>query len=325
MSRVALVLLLALLVPLTPFPAAAHSLQSLYLEIREIAPGRAQLIWGTGAADSELRLLSEAGCQLTGEDPAASLGGAAELLLCDGRRIEVEGLGVRKLDLIVRLVRRDGSGQTRVLTMGEPTWRLPARPSALAGGWQYLRLGVAHIFSGLDHLLFIAILWLAATSRRRLLWTLTAFTLAHSLTLALTVLGWLRVAPAFAESGIALTLLLAALAVPSSAASRPPASGAGEGPGLAFAFGLVHGLGFAGALREIGFPEEGIGWSLGAFNVGVELGQVVFVVLLSLLARAARSLPGSSPAGLRLSRGTAIYAIGALGVFWLLRRLLPVL
>ncbi|MEO0322280.1 MAG: HupE/UreJ family protein [Myxococcota bacterium] len=224
-------------------------------------------------------------------------------------------LGVEgRLDaqLVVRIRPRDAGAAIR-------TAALDARSPELALGDtapvlpRYLRLGTEHVLGGADHLLFVlGWLVLLGQRRRRLLLALTAFTLGHSVTLALAALGVLPVAGAGAEAVIALSLVLLAFELdrgPPSLTHRHPAFVAG-------AFGLVHGLGFAGALREAGLPEGAVVPALLGFNLGVEAGQLAFVaVVLALAALARRRLPEA------LLRRVVVYALGVAGSTWLLRRL----
>jgi hypothetical protein len=197
------------------------------------------------------------------------------------------------------VVLRTGN-QIILLTPQAPVWTIKEPPPATG----YLRLGVEHILGGFDHLLFVLALFLLV--RRRLLLTLTAFTLAHSLSLALAAQGVLSVAPAPVEAAIALSILCLAVEL-----SREGSSLTKEKPWLvAFAFGLLHGLGFAGALGEIGLPRGQIVPALVCFNLGVELGQVMFVGALAMITRL-----------IRVERKWPAYAIGAISVFLCLDRL----
>jgi hydrogenase/urease accessory protein HupE len=185
-------------------------------------------------------------------------------------------------------------------------------PSTLELLVQYGRLGVEHLAGGLDHVLFVLALVLLATSARRLVATVTAFTLGHSLTLAASALGVLALPSAWAEIGIALTLVVVALQVLDDDGAHA------HGPLLAGAFGLVHGLGFSTALGEIGLPAGARVPALLGFNVGVELGQLAVVLVAWPLQHA---LERHAPRGRALSRIALGYAIGALAFMWMLERL----
>jgi hypothetical protein len=178
-----------------------------------------------------------------------------------------------------------------------------------------------HILLGADHLLFVLALLFLVASWPRLLGTVTAFTVAHSLTLAAATLGLVRVPQAPVEAAIALSIVFVAAELVHGAAGRPAL--AARRPWLvAFAFGLLHGLGFAGALREVGLPEDAIPAALAFFNVGVELGQLAFLAVVFALLAVARRL-GSAPdtwaVVARVARPAA-YAVGIPAAFWLVER-----
>jgi len=237
-----------------------------------------------------------------------------------GTEIHVEGLARTMTDVLVRVVRTDGSVQVARLTPDAPSFVLQTTPTKGEVARTYLELGVEHILSGIDHLMFVLALLLTVVGWRRLLATITAFTVAHSLTLAAASLGAVHVPQAPVEAIIALSILFVVLEhlrtdpkAPSLARRRPWT--------IAFCFGLVHGLGFAGALAEIGLPHDAIPLALFLFNVGVEIGQLLFVAgVLAVLAgvRRALTLPVPVAAG---SRVVAAYAIGCCAVYWLVERL----
>jgi hypothetical protein len=217
---------------------------------------------------------------------------------CRFQELTIDGLGDR--DVLVRIHFLDGRELTSVLRRDAPTLTVEAAPAARA----YLWLGVRHILGGFDHLLFVLALVLLV--ERRLLFTLTAFTVAHSLTLALAVLGLVRVPQAPVEAAIALSILFVACELLREQPMKRPAL-------VAFAFGLLHGLGFAGALGEIGLPRVEVAAALACFNIGVELGQLAFVGVLMLfpLARVPRRIPAYVIGGL-----AAFFCIQRIGAFW---------
>jgi len=223
-----------------------------------------------------------------------------------------------------RVAVAEGGAVERVLTEAEPRWSLPgagsdATAQAAPGGTTltgYLRLGVDHILTGFDHLLFVLGLVLLVSGRRLLLYTITSFTLGHSVTLSLAALGFVRFPSAPIEVVIAATIAILAAEL---------ARGAQAGPTpmrrfpwvMAFVFGLLHGLGFAGALAEIGLPDGEIPLALLSFNLGIEAGQLVFVV--AVLAARALARPAIDRAPIWLLRVPA-YGMGGLAVFWVLDR-----
>jgi hydrogenase/urease accessory protein HupE len=180
----------------------------------------------------------------------------------------------------------------------------------------YFRLGFEHILTGPDHLAFVLGLMLLVAGRRRLIQTITAFTLGHSVTLSLAALGLTRVAPGPVEFAIALSVLMLALEV-ARPVSDPPGAMRRRPWLVASTFGLLHGMGFAGALTQVGLPGEEIPLALFSFNIGIEFGQIVFVLGVLLAARLARGLVDRLPPW--RSRGVA-YAIGSMATFWCLER-----
>jgi hydrogenase/urease accessory protein HupE len=234
-----------------------------------------------------------------------------------GREVGVEGLEPSAAGVVLRIERADGGVVRGLLDAGAPRLVVPERESAWAVLLGYGRLGFDHIGSGWDHLLFVLGLVLLAGSRARLLMAVTAFTLGHSVTLVLAALDLVRLAPAPVEIGIAASLLYLAseLARPGGRFRPVPAA-------LAAAFGLLHGLGFAGALRDVGLPAGAVPLALLGFNVGIELGQLAFVLLLLGVAAAARAALGARAQ--TLFRPTAIataYGLGTIAAFWMFERI----
>jgi len=238
----------------------------------------------------------------------------------DGKAVFFSQLSETRIDVLARLVRLDGTVQIERILPVNPSFTGRPSPGRLEVVSTYTILGIEHILSGFDHLLFVLALVLLVQGTGRLLLTITAFTAAHSLTLAGATLGWVHVPGPPVEASIALSIVFVASEIVhtrqgrSSATQRYPWV-------VAFTFGLLHGFGFAGALSEVGLPQSSIPIALLFFNVGVEMGQVLFVgAVLAVMAvgwRAGQRLRFSQPAGLwRI----APYAIGALASFWLVER-----
>jgi hydrogenase/urease accessory protein HupE len=239
-----------------------------------------------------------------------------------GGVVHVAGLAATLTDVLVRVQRLDGSTQVTRLTPAVPAFVVAAAPRATEVAGTYLRLGVEHILLGIDHLLFVLALLILVEGTRRLVATITAFTLAHSLTLAGATLGFVHVPGPPVEAAIALSIMFVAAEI---------FDGRHGTVGLtrrfpwivAFSFGLLHGFGFAGALSEVGLPPAAIPIALLCFNVGVELGQLLFIgSVLGAIAvagwiarRVGIALPGW---GWRVPP----YAIGAVAAFWLVQRVL---
>jgi hypothetical protein len=202
-----------------------------------------------------------------------------------------------------------------VLHAGAPSLVVPARASALDAFRDYLRLGALHIATGFDHLLFVFGLVLLTRTTSQLLWTVTAFTAGHSVTLSLAALGVVRFPTAPIELAIAATILVLALELARGGEGR---SGLRRQPwAMAFTFGLLHGFGFAGALAEVGLPQEEIPVALFSFNAGIEAGQIAFVALVLALRHALAPAIARSPAWLARAPVTAM---GSLAFYWCLDR-----
>jgi hydrogenase/urease accessory protein HupE len=231
--------------------------------------------------------------------------------------VGVAGISSSQSNVILRVVLADGRKYQNILTAEHPSFVIPERPKISAVFKNYLLLGVKHILTGWDHLLFVLGLVLLVKGRRQLLWTITAFTLGHSVTLSLAVLGWVRIPSAPVEALIALSILV--LAVELTRKQNGKGTFFHRYPwSLAFSFGLLHGLGFAGALTEVGLPAGEIPLALFSFNVGIESGQLLFIS--AILALQILSRPWPLPAmGKRME--IPAYCIGCLAAFWFFERL----
>ena len=309
---------------LTASGAAAHRLAPSYLELREEKDGAFAVLWRTPRVVARgARLAPRLPCDALGEPTAAEEPAALVLRwrsACAGglvgREVRVDGLAGSGTDALLRVAFADGHELSAVLTASRPAFRVTERESAAAVARGYLRLGVEHLVSGLDHVLLVLGLVALLRGGRRLVLAITAFTLGHSVTLAAASLGLLRMPAAPIEVGIAVSLVAVALAL--------ARSDAGAGSGLArrpaalpFAFGLLHGLGFAGALASAGLPGHALPLALLSFNLGIELGQLALVALALPVLAVLRRTP--------LPRGAFVCelpatALGALGVYLVLDR-----
>lgn len=234
----------------------------------------------------------------------------------EGRPVSVRLAGVPGGEVLVRAQTRSGRVHTGRLVAGRGDWILPREPGRMDVARTYTSLGVEHILTGLDHLAFVLGLILLTPAWRQLWKSVTAFTVAHSLTLALAALGMVHVPQPPVEAVIALSILLVARQAALAASGRPASAARRPWP-MAFAFGLLHGLGFAGALAEVGLPDAELPLALFTFNVGVELGQLAFVAVVLMLRRPLERVAARGPAPLRLAPA---YAIGATAAFWCLQR-----
>jgi len=246
-------------------------------------------------------------------------------LRCDGglvgKRIAIDGLEATRTDVLVRIERADGTTQTVRLTPEDTAFTVVAAQSGIAVAGAYFGLGVEHILLGIDHLLFVLALLFLVGSWPRLVATVTAFTAAHSLTLAAATLGWVHVPQKPVEAAIALSIVFVAADLlrprEASLTRRMPWV-------VAFAFGLLHGFGFAGALSATGVPAHAVPIALLFFNLGVEAGQLAFIAGVWVLFWGAHRLgarPNTSSWQVARAVSTpAAYAIGALAAFWSIER-----
>jgi hypothetical protein len=233
-----------------------------------------------------------------------------------GETVHIEGLASVPTDVLVRIALADGSKHSTILRGADASFTIPERATWSEVAVSYWRMGTIHILEGFDHLLFLLALLLIVSGIWPLLKTVTAFTLAHSLTLALATLGVVHIPSAPTEAVISLSIVLLAVEVVRKFAGELTLTERYPWV-VAFTFGLVHGLGFAGALSEIGVPQNDVPLALLMFNIGVETGQVLFVVAVSLLVAGLRKLHG--PIALTAMR-SAPYAIGGLAAFWTIER-----
>ena len=239
----------------------------------------------------------------------------------EGGVIHIDGLDKTSTDVLVRFDFSDGVSEARRLTAGDPSFTVPTEPSRLEVVRTYFLLGVEHIVFGIDHLLFVLALLLLVKGVRRVIATVTAFTLAHSLTLAGATLGFVHMPGPPIEAIIALSIVFVASEIIHSRRGKPGL--AEKYPWVvAFTFGLLHGFGFAGALTEIGLPQKSIPLALLFFNVGVEAGQLLFIAsVLAVIALAVQiSLRINVPRP-AWAWAAPSYAIGSVAAFWVIQRI----
>ncbi|MEM8728984.1 MAG: HupE/UreJ family protein [Pseudomonadota bacterium] len=241
-----------------------------------------------------------------------------------GQEIHIDGLDAQVTDVLLRVSASETAPITERLTPLQPSVVIPQIPSLWGVFVSYGVLGIDHILGGWDHLLFVLALILLIPDMRRLIGAITAFTVAHSITLALAALGHLSVPGPPVEAIIALSIVFLAIELLKRRPGEQRLSQRAPWM-IAFGFGLLHGLGFAGALREIGLPEADIAMALLAFNLGVEAGQLAFVCVVLILGALGQALIARlRPIGPSLQGATSVvtgYAIGAVATFWLAERL----
>lgn len=307
--------------------AEAHRLQPAYLEITEQNPGTFNVLWKrplVGNRPMNIYPQLPVGCSnLTEPVLRPSQSAAIERWLVDcgesgliNETIVIDGLESTVTDTLLRIELADGSMHTTVLRPDSPTYLIPAKPSKAKVAVSYLGLGVEHILGGFDHLLFVLGLLLIVRSTRLLIKTITAFTLAHSVTLAMAALGFVHVQQTPVEAVIALSILF--LATELSKQHRGEIGLTSRAPWIvALSFGLLHGFGFAGALSEIGLPQTDIPLALLFFNVGVEVGQLMFVAAVLAVTWMIHKAKVKWPAW---AEQMPAYAIGSLAAFWFIQR-----
>ena len=320
-----------------PFGAQAHEVRPGYLEIRQVAAETFDVLWKVPArGEYRLRLHARLPAECQGAPNQGSFVGGAFVeqwrAQCPGglagRTIDIEGLSATRTDVLARIEWSDGTTQAVRLTPERTSFEAEAAPGALEVARTYFMLGVEHILLGIDHLLFVLGLLFLVGNWKRLVATVTAFTVAHSITLAAATLGLVHVAQAPVEATIALSIMFVAAEIIHGKHGEPRL--ASRAPWLvAFVFGLLHGFGFAGALREIGLPQKDVPLALLFFNVGVEAGQLMFVaavvVVFSVMTRLVRK-QGSRDHGPwhseALIRTPVAYAIGSIAAFWTVQRVM---
>ena len=297
--------------------AGAHEIRPGLLQVTETADNRYTVIWKQpllGDRRLPLEPVLEPNCEKLDAEIQATTSALIERweTECELQRLTIDGLNRTLTDVMLEFTDAEGESQRALLRPESPDYELGSGGAGSA--WLYLKLGIEHLLAGYDHVLFVLGLLLLIRSTASLLITITCFTLAHSITLALSVLGWVQLSQAAVEACIALSIVLLAREVLTDTTSllknRPWIA--------AFAFGLLHGFGFAGALRDIGLPEENLWLSLLSFNVGIELGQLLLVgvwVVLGLLTAKFTAREQLRP--------ILAYAIGGMAVFWTLQRVLP--
>lgn len=324
-------LVLALMTLAVAAPALAHQFAPALLEIEEKSADEANVRWKQPAVrvqGSQLRPVLPVECEGLG-DPKVQKEGtgvrASWRMRCPGglagKSVGVEGIAGSQADVLLRITLRDGRRIRHVLKPEAPSFKIDADSSRAGVFKDYAALGVQHILLGWDHLLFVLALVLLVGWGRSLLWTITSFTAGHSVTLALASLGFVHVPQAPIEAAIALSIYFLAVeltsvrkGVPTLTQRAPWAVAAG--------FGLLHGLGFAGALAEVGLPTAEIPLALFSFNVGIELGQLAFVGAVLLVTAAIRKVPVAWP---QWAKAVPAYGIGTMAAFWFLQRAISLL
>ncbi|MGR8980826.1 MAG: HupE/UreJ family protein [Gammaproteobacteria bacterium] len=308
--------------------AMSHEVRPAYLEIRETAQETYDVLWKVPAKGENLRLglyVEFPADSRNVTKPRASMsnnifaqrwtvkrpGGLA------GGTITIAGLSATATDVLVRIETLDGATQVTRLIPSAPSFIVAAAPKTLEVANTYTLLGIEHILSGIDHLLFVLALIIITRGGWALVKTVTAFTVSHSITLSLASLGYVHIPQQPVEAIIALSIVFVASEIIHVRTGRPGLTA--RAPWIvAFSFGLIHGLGFAGGLSEAGLPSVHIPVALFFFSIGVEIGHFLFIgAALSLIAFL-RRMPLSLPRGAEL---VPPYAIGTIAMFWVIQRI----
>ncbi|MFT6396359.1 MAG: hydrogenase/urease accessory protein HupE [Bradymonadia bacterium] len=308
-------------------PAAADQFAPLLLDMQERSPGTFAVLWKLPAANNSVPDVSPRfaeACNVITEHAHASPTSLSERFTLDcadaglrGQRIVFDGLDDGSTEVIVRVAFADETEFTSVVRSDEREVTIPAVERAAGTFVTYVRLGFEHILGGADHLAFVLALMLIVRGRRVLLTTVTAFTVGHSVTLAAVSLTALSVPSGPVEAVIALSIVLLAA---EAASSRRDTLTIQRPWLIAGGFGLIHGLGFAGALREIGLPVGHVPAALASFNVGVELGQLAFVCCVLVVSLPLRR----AEVWQKRARLAAAYGVGGMATAWFFERMSPI-
>jgi hypothetical protein len=311
---------------LVVIPALAHEIRPAYLELREVKPGEFSVLWKTPMlGDLRLSLAPEFSGDAKPVTPVTRRtppGASVQTWTLRspalrGQTLRIRGLDATMTDALVRCEFLDGTAWTQRLFPAQPSALIPTAQTVWGVTGVYSQLGIRHILSGIDHLLFVFALLILTRGGWMLVKAVTAFTVSHSITLSLAALGYVQIPQQPVEAIIALSIVFVASEIMHTRAGRPGLTARAPWV-VAFIFGLMHGLGFAGGLSEAGLPADHIPTALAFFSVGVETGHFLFIgavlSLISLMRRIQFSLP-------RWGELVPSYAIGSLAMFWVIQRI----
>jgi hydrogenase/urease accessory protein HupE len=309
----------------------ADEFRPAYLQLTQTAPDRYDVLWKVPALDESTVLKVQPQfppTTLVRTPIRSSFANGAVVQRwsitvpggLEGKPIEFPGLAQIRIDILVRLARADGSVQLERILPTAPSFVVTASPRTFEVMRTYTVLGIEHILTGFDHLLFVLALVILVKGLRRLIATITAFTVAHSLSLAAATLGWVHIPGPPVEACIALSIVFVASEIIHARAGRPGLTQRYPWV-VAFTFGLLHGLGFASALAEVGLPQLAIPVALFFFNVGVEIGQLLFIGAIFAVVAVGRYLARrlALPWPRWLWR-VPPYVIGGLAGYWVIER-----
>jgi hydrogenase/urease accessory protein HupE len=314
-----------------PHESVAHEVRPGLLELRETSLDTYSMLWkrpAGGETEIQIAPIIPDGCTISSSDPQLPTPGAFVMrgtLRCEGgiqgKKPAINGLESTVTDVIVRIELLDGRNWTTIIHPSQQWILVAATQTKLAVMGNFVLEGIRHILFGADHLLFVLGLLLIVKDRWILLKTITAFTAAHSTTLAIATLGYANAPMTLLNAGISLSILFLGPEIVRS--WRGETSFTIRNPWVvAFAFGLLHGFGFASALASAGLPRVELPLALLSFNLGVEIGQVSFVALVLSLERSFRTLEIRWP---RFAEALPGYTVGSLGAFWTIHRVMILL
>ncbi|WP_367648356.1 HupE/UreJ family protein [Ruegeria arenilitoris] len=322
--------LLSFWLGMVPQFGRAHALDPGYLDLNELAPGTWRILWRIPDVNGQPMeidaVLPDHCAPANGPEPTAENQAwvSSWIAECDaeiaGHVVAIDGLERQQNDVLLRVRPLNTEPVTLRFTPDEAELMVPAEPTIWSVFSSYFLLGFEHILGGWDHLLFVFALFVLVRNPWRLVGAITAFTVAHSLTLAMATLGFLNVPAGPVEAVIALSIVFLALEILRHKEGDLRLSE--QYPWIVcFSFGLLHGLGFAGALAEIGLPSQEIPAALLAFNIGVEAGQLAFIAVLALLIAMWRLIaPRNAGWVTHLATPVTGYAIGCISLYWLIER-----
>ena len=312
-----------------PLQANADEIRPALLDIKEQSTGLFAVTWKVPTRGNRVLAITPQlpeSLQLVGAPTIKEVPGAriehstykSSGAPLSGQSIAIDGLSATQTDVLLLVQFHDGTSHSAILRPASPQFTIPLEASKLKVAGDYWRMGTVHILEGVDHLLFVLALMLIVTGFKPLLKAVTAFTVAHSITLALATLGVVHIPSAPTEALIALSILFLAVEIIHSRQGK--ISLTEQYPWVvAFAFGLFHGLGFAGALSEIGLPQQEIPLALLMFNVGVETGQLMFIAAVLALFAVLKRLPVTLPQG---AWRVLPYSIGSIAAYWTIDRVM---
>ncbi|WP_309605911.1 HupE/UreJ family protein [Phenylobacterium sp.] len=326
--------LVLLFVATAPGGASGHEIRPALIQITEMGPGRYDVVWKQPmVGDMTLHMVPHLSSGVIDREASSTTSAPGFLTRTwrvrggpplDGQIVRIEGLQQTVTDVLMRVTTADGKTINDVIRPGDPSRRLALAAPKGVRIPAYLALGIGHILTGADHLMFVLGLLLLIGPGWRLVKAVSAFTLAHSLTLALAALGFVRFPSVIIEALVALSIIFVACELV-RAPGRPETLTRRQPWLIAFTFGLLHGLAFAGALAEVGLPAGAERIALLLFNVGVEIGQLMFIgaalAVITGLRAIRRRLSFDSTV---FARVAPAYVIGGFAAFWLIERVLAV-